>query len=128
MKPWYYYLHTNGDLIGKNPAVVDSDPAYFDSPFVKRTWLIDADSKETAWVFLLEALALGARVERARELAEHWKMDYNDSIEMLSRVDPNELMKKGMTIMIQEVFMMDVEDYWDSIRSLDEKGGKNAPN
>ena len=35
LKHWYFYLHTNGDVIGKNPACVESDPEYFNSPFVK---------------------------------------------------------------------------------------------
>ena len=53
---WYYYLHTNGDLIGKNPAVVDGDPEYFDSSFVRRVWCIDTESRLDAWRVLIEAL------------------------------------------------------------------------
>ena len=42
MKPMYYYLHTNGELIGKNPFVVDKAGAdvYFDSPFVANYWYV----------------------------------------------------------------------------------------
>lgn len=58
MREWYYYLHTNGSLIGKNPWVVDSDPQYFDSPFVSRVWHItnQADFDN----MIIEARNLGA--------------------------------------------------------------------
>ena len=42
---WYYYLHTNGDVIGKNPFVVEADSQYFNSPFVVKFWFVN--SRET---------------------------------------------------------------------------------
>lgn len=115
---WYYYLHTNGDLIGKNPFVVDSDPSYFDSDFVKRTWKIETEDRCSCWTLLLEALALGACIDRVKELAEKWNCDKADSIEMLKRMKSNELMKEGMTIFIKEILDMDVDEYWNEIRAL----------
>lgn len=56
---WYYYLHTNGKLIGKNPAVVDSDPQYFDSPFVEATWKIETTDLKERHEMLNQAKALG---------------------------------------------------------------------
>jgi len=41
--PFYIYLHTNGSLIQKVKFVVDSDPSYFDSPFVVNHWLVSSD-------------------------------------------------------------------------------------
>ena len=113
---WYYYLHQNGLLIGKNPVVVETDPQYFDSPFVIKYWKLDLKDRSNAWILLLEALALGAKVEQAKELAEHWKLTYEDSIEMLKRVEPTELMKKGMPIMIEEIFGMSTEEYWENFK------------
>ena len=118
---WYYYLHTNGDLIGKNPVVVDSDASYFDSDFVKKVWKIDTDERDTLWTLILEALALGARVSRVKELVEKNKCDKADSIEMLKRMKPNELMKKGMITFIKEILDMDVKEYWNELRALGEK-------
>jgi len=118
---WYYYLHTNGDLIGKNPVVVDSDASYFDSDFVKKVWKIDTDERDTLWTLILEALALGARVSRVKELAEKNKCDKADSIEMLQRMRSNELMRKGMKIFIKEILDMDVKEYWNELRALGEK-------
>lgn len=46
MRNWYYYLHVNGQLIGKNPIVVESDPEYFNSKFVRKHWKIDMDVPE----------------------------------------------------------------------------------
>jgi len=120
---WYYYLHTNGNLIGKNPTVVDSDDSYFDSDFVKRVWKIDTEDRSSCWTLLLEALALGARIERVKELVEKWNCDKADSIEMLRRLEldgkkPNELMRKGMTIFIQKILNEDVDKYWEEIGAL----------
>ena len=118
---WYYYLHTNGDLIGKNPVVVDSDASYFDSDFVKRTWKIDTEDRESCWTLLLEALALGARIGRIKELAEKWNCDKADSIEMLKKTKPNDLMRKGMTIFVQEILDEDIGEYWKEIGTLGDK-------
>ena len=118
---WYYYLHTNGDLIGKNPVVVDSDASYFDSDFVKRVWKIETEDRESCWTMLLEALALGARIGRIKELAEKWNCDKADSIEMLKTVKPNDLMRKGITIFVQEILNEDIGKYWKEIGVLGDK-------
>jgi len=118
---WYYYLHTNGDLIGKNPVVVDSDASYFDSDFVKRVWKIETEDRESCWTMLLEALALGARIGRIKELAEKWNCDKADSIEMLKTVKPNDLMRKGITIFVQEILNEDIGKYWKEIGALGDK-------
>lgn len=115
---WYYYLHTNGDLIGKNPVVVDG--GYFDGPFVQKVWKIDTDERDTLWTLMLEALAMGARVDRVREIAEKNKCDKGDSIEMLVRMKPNGLMRKGITIFIKEILNENVEEYWESVRALED--------
>jgi len=41
-KEGYYYLHTNGNIIYKPPAVMigTTESDYFDSPFVVRYWYI----------------------------------------------------------------------------------------
>ena len=121
MKEWYYYLHTNGDLIGKNPIVVDGDASYFDSPFVKKVWNVDMEERGTCCAMLLEALALGANVSRVKELAEKWNCDKADSIEMIRRVKPNGLMRKGIEIFIKEVLGEDVEEYWNELEALGKK-------
>ena len=119
----YYYLHTESkDLIWKPEICVQSDCSYFDSPFVQKVWQIDTESREDAWTILLEALALGCRKSRIKELAQKWHATYLDSIEMLKRVwpdPPNDLMKKGMELFIPLVFDITVGDYWDKIRELE---------
>lgn len=115
---WYYYLHTNGDLIGKNPVVVDSDASYFDSPFVKKVWNIDTEERGDCWTLILEALASGANISRVKELAEKWNCDKADSIKMLVRMKPNGLMREGMTIFIKEILNKDVEEYWKEMEAL----------
>lgn len=122
---WIYYLHQNGDLIGKNPIVAAGDASYFDSPFVKKVWWIDTDHRDTLWTLMLEALGLGARVYRVREIAEKQKCDKADSIEMLTWMKPNELMRKGMSIFIKEILDMDVKKYWKELIALGIKEKSN---
>ena len=70
----------------------------------------------------MEALAKGARIGRIKELAEKWKMDKADSIEMLKQLKPNDLMRTGMTIFVQDILNEDIGKYWKEIGALgDEK-------
>lgn len=39
-RPYYIYLHTNGQLFMKPAIAVEMDPSYFDSPYVVRFWKI----------------------------------------------------------------------------------------
>ncbi len=123
---WYYYLHTNGDLIGKNPVVVDSDPSYFDSDFVQKVWCIETEERGDCWKLVLEALAKGARIDRVKELVEKWKMDKADSFEMIARTPldeakPNVLMRGGMSIFIEKILGMDVDEYWKEVKAWGDK-------
>ena len=65
---WYYYLHENGDLIGKSPAAVDSIGPfdYFDSPFVRMWWVIE--DRFSLIQMLTEAEASGARADRIADI------------------------------------------------------------
>jgi len=114
---WYYYLHTNGDLIGKNPIVVDNDGSYFDSPFVKAHWLIDTEARDDGWKLLLEATALGADITHIKELATKWGATFEDSIEMLKHCEPTELMQQGLSCFIKQVLGLDEEEYWKRVES-----------
>lgn len=115
---WYYYLHTNGDLIGKNPAVVDGDPFYFDSDFVKKVWAIDTDERGDCWEMILEALALGACIDRVKELAGKWRLDKADAVEMIVRVKPTPLLRKGIKIFAEEILGEDIEAFWSDLERL----------
>jgi hypothetical protein len=74
----YYYLHTNRDLIFK-PAMVITDPSYFDSPFVRKVWPIRLQDRGTAYLMLIDAQAMGAKVERITELRMKWAMTDEDT-------------------------------------------------
>ena len=121
---WIYYLHQNGDLIGKNPIVVEGDSSYFDSPFVKKVWWIDTEKRDTLWTLILEALALGAKIDRIKEVAAINKCDRADSIEMLKRMKPDGLMRKGMTIFIEKILNEDVKKYWGDLLALGDENKK----
>jgi hypothetical protein len=73
----YYYLHENGDLICKpNDDFVVSDLR--DSDLVRAFWGLDLSNRASAWEFLVEAFALGAKKERVLELATKWGCDDED--------------------------------------------------
>jgi len=114
-REWYYYLHTNGDLISKNPIVLDGDPKYFESPFVKKIWKLNMNDRGSLWSFTLEALANGAKVERVQQLAIRWGLTIEDSLEMIRHVNPNKEQTLGLNIFIVKIFHMELADYWDMI-------------
>lgn len=115
----FYYLHTDGNLIFKSQSVMDYDPHYFDSPFVKKVWRIDLRDRFTAWQVVLEALDMGCSIPRAKELSEKWGLTIDDSIEMLKRSPRNEVtdaMTKGMDIFIKEILGMEIESFWAKVK------------
>lgn len=79
MKFWYYYLHSNGDIIGKNPVVVDSDPSYFDSDFVEKVWRIDTEFRGDSWNMILDCVECGANKSRISELMKKWGINEDDA-------------------------------------------------
>jgi hypothetical protein len=81
----YYYLHEDGSLIRKPPGVVESDPDYFDSPFVRKVWTIDREDRETVWDLVVEATALGADRTRVADLVETWNLTDEDAFEYARR-------------------------------------------
>lgn len=115
---WYYYLHTNGDLIGKSPVAVDSIGAgeYFDSDFVKKWWYIDTTERGDAWRLVLEAVALGADMGRIRPLAVKWNLTKDDLKEFIVRnPKPTDLQKDGMDKFIREILGAEPDAFWDQL-------------
>ncbi len=120
---WYYYLHTNGQLIGKNPIAVDGDSNYFDSDFVKRVWKIDTTKREDAWLLVVEALAIGADIKCIHELALKWSLTEEDLKEFIVRYpEPNKEQISGMDIFIKEILKKDQDTVWDNLITKREIG------
>ncbi len=69
----YYYLHTNGDLILRS-----TEPEIEPGGFVVEVWPF-FQSRNCAWVILVEALARGAKKDRVQELAEKWSCNDDDA-------------------------------------------------
>ena len=74
----YYYLHTNGDLIWKRFRPEPSD-------FVRKVWTVDKSSRVTAWIIVIEALAMGAKRSRVEELAAKWGLTDEDARQFVGR-------------------------------------------
>ncbi len=74
----YYYLHTNGDLIWKRFRPEPSD-------FVRKVWVVDKSSRVTAWIIVIEALAMGAKRSRVEELAAKWGLTDEDARQFVGR-------------------------------------------
>jgi hypothetical protein len=112
---WCYYLHTNGSLIGKNPIVL-KDPDYFDSPFVKKHWIIDTENRAEAWDLVLEAIALGADKDRLRELVEKWGLTKKDCKEYIIRTpNPTPTQKEGLKLFFEYILDEDINNFFDDI-------------
>ena len=93
----FYYLHINGNLIWKK-----FEPES-DSSFVKKVWPVDETDRACGWTIILESLALGAKLDRIKELCSKWKCDQEDFEELVFRVKPSDLMIDGAEIYIEEI-------------------------
>lgn len=82
----YYYLHTNHELIYKTNLDDDQVSDFRESDFVVQFWAVDPDDRAGAWTILVEALALGAKLERVNELAKKWGCTDEDAKEYAHRV------------------------------------------
>jgi len=117
---WYYYLHTNGDLIGKNP-VAYNNADFDDSPFVKCFWYIDTTDRSDAWKLVIEALARGARIDRVKELVEKWSLTEADLEEFIVRnAKPTEEQKDGMDKFIRGILNKEPNTFWDNLIKVKE--------
>ena len=115
----YYYLHTNGSLIHKPGFVVDSDPSYFHSDFVKAYWRCDVTDRASAWITVIEALALGADLDRIKELSTKWGLTRDELPHFLIRCpDPTEVQRKGLRLFITDVLGLDAEKVFDEIAAI----------
>lgn len=113
---WLYYLHTNGDLIGKNPIVLD-DPDYFDSDFVRTWWTVETTDRGTLYPMIFTALAMGANKERIKELATKWAMTEHDTFEYLIRYSPRGgTDKDGLAIFIKDILGIIEDEFWEELR------------
>lgn len=108
----FYYLHRETkDLIWKK-----FDPGEDNSPFVEKVWSVGESDRGKAWQIVLEGLALGVKIERAKDLATKWNLTFKDSIEMLKRVKPSDLMRAGMEIFVERILGMNPEEYWQKVK------------
>ncbi len=129
-----YYLHENGELIYKRFWPDD------DSPFVKKIWPMDVSNRSNAWMILIEGIALGARIDRVAELAEHWHCDIKDMVEFMRRnPKADDLQKRGLHLLIENVFGLNYDQFmnwlattpngqdpdWESWEQLQQEGSKS---
>ena len=109
----FFYLHTNGALIYKR---LRPDP----SDFVRRVWKVDTRDRMCAWRILLETTALGANIERIRELAEKWKCNFADLGQYFIHGGTAEAtLTRGMEKMCKELWGLDLNAVWDLTGELD---------
>jgi hypothetical protein len=113
----YYYLHSvTKDLVFKR--FEPGGDSGFVPDFVQRVWPIDTTDRIDAWTVILEGLALGAKIERVKELVDKWSLTFDDSVQMLKRIaGPSKLMQDGIILYATKILGMGKEPYWDKVRS-----------
>lgn len=114
---WLYYLHTNGDLISKNPIVLEGDSNYFDSDFVRTWWTIDTEDRGTLYPMIFTALAMEANKQRISELAVKWGMTQQDTYEFLIRFKPkSDAHRDGLRIFITDILQITEDEFYDGLK------------
>ena len=111
----FYYLHINGNLIWKKIEPEN------DSPFVKKIWPCEVTDRKDAWTIILEGLALGARIDRIKELCNKWKCNQNDFEEMLLRIEPTTEIQLGAHIFLKNILGLNPNEYWDELSRRKDK-------
>jgi hypothetical protein len=120
MKDGFYYLHTNGDLIYKR-----FEPES-DSPFVRKVWALDVTDRAQAWTIALEALVMGADINRVKELADKWGLTLNDSFEFMAREASTPILKKGLVLFAEKILGMSEDEYWIALKQIAAEKKKEA--
>lgn len=113
---YVYYLHENGNLIYKPIESVEPD-----SPFVKKIWNVEVTDRSTAWLIILESLALGANVDRVKELIKKWNCTMKDFVcNYMRYVDmPTDLEIKGLDVFLEQIHHVDSDEWFDDIMKID---------
>jgi len=115
----YCYLHTNGDLIFKRKMVVDGDPEYFDSDFVRAVWEVDPSERLGAWRLLVEATEMGANEARIKELAGRWSITMKDLPNYLIAEEAadgvTDARRKGLRKLVSRLFGHDLDAVFDHL-------------
>ena len=80
---WYYYLHTNGELIAKVAHVVEPNVAeYFEGGFVVKYWLVE--DRFSLMRMLVQAKKLGARESSITSIEKNQNVVHADYIRFMS--------------------------------------------
>ena len=103
----FYYLHTNGNLIFKVFRPED------DSDFVVRIWPFNSTDRATAWIIILEAMILGCRLDRIKELAGKWQCNAHDLVEFMLRTEPTQARYSGVRLFLEKVHGCDPDKWLD---------------
>ncbi len=74
----WYYLHENGSLIYKR-QLGGTAADIRESDFTKAIWPFVSTDRAAAWRICVEGLALGAKPERVKQLAELWHCSDDDA-------------------------------------------------
>lgn len=80
----WYYLHVNGELIYKPSP--DAAEDIRESDLARHMWAVDVHNRASAWDILVEAWALGAKMDRIMELAAKWGCHDADADNYAARV------------------------------------------
>jgi hypothetical protein len=115
MRRHQYYLHENGQLIHKPiTAIIEGDLVrdWFWGP----RWTINTENRGACWLLCIEAAALGANIDRIKDLADKWGLTFEDSINFLAWMGkPEDWQKKGLELFVTEVLgYKTLDEYLDA--------------
>lgn len=105
----YAILHADGGIL-----ITSHDPyGMTGGAFSRQIWTLRPTDRATAWKCLLEALALGCDLDRAKQLAEQWGCTPRDLVEYMLRTRlPSRQLQDGVQRYLADIAGVAPEEWF----------------
>lgn len=132
---FYYYLHSNGQLMHLSQKSLDQKPDFLKLKFVQFHWEVDTNNRNSIMIMLLQAEALNVDKNRINALKKLYAITDKDLFNYIIKAEL-EFCEKDSLYFVHHVWYDDHNDIiigngdtlWDALVDLVKKDWKNSPN
>lgn len=132
---FYYYLHSNGQLMHLSQKSLDQKPDFLKLKFVQFHWKLDTNDRNSIMIMLLQAEALNVDKKRIYALMKLYEITDEDLSNYVAKAKLEFCEKTGL-FFVHHAWYDDPNDIiigngatlWDALVDLIKKEWKNSPN